>query len=937
MIDTAEILQSTTVAATAGQINNFFTGFSVVGGAGANTISLRGLGANRTLVLINGRRAGPAGVGGQIGPADLNTIPTGQMARIEILTDGASSIYGSDAVAGVINIITKTNQAGGDFQVHANLPFEAGGEQFNLQASHGWTSDKGYLSLGTQYTEIKALEFGDRDAFRCPQTREFYDPQLTSRADLIDPTTNDYKCIAGPDNQIMAARLTPQGLFSYTYQRSPTAVGGGGIVGCDEPGWLFVGDGGGTACSIGNLPLAARRQHIAQQNYYPKRFESRTAISPIRRTSLSAFAGYDLTSTLEVFGEFQFSRRQSSQTNWQQLFPNVKFDHPNYPLPKRHPLGNFTDYATVVTYVPALNAQKVDYTRAIAGIRGQLDFGRGFEWELAAQYSRSDADYTSNAIASDRLYATSGYHQGRDLPGEPLVLPGFASGDNLTEFAQTGCVTAWLRTASACPKGGVNWFSEALLSDGRFTAEEQAFLTVQNKGTTVYTHAYLEGLISGELFELPAGPASGAIGFQLRYEDLDDVPGIHSRDSNTWSQSSAGRTKGDDRIKEVFAELELPLLTNLRLANSLILNLSGRYSDYDSYGDSSTYKAGFNWSVTPQYRLRASYGTAFRAPALYELYLGDQSTFIAQTAIDPCVNWPSRLEQMVRDMCQAQGIPETYSALNIAGARVLSGGGAGKVKAETAKTLSLGFVWTPSFSKLNLALDYYKVAIKDQIARFGAASIVTGCYGFGGYQDTGLCDLFSRAPATAASPYQITQVRDSFINIASQTSEGLDLNLRYTEAFALGDLTLGARASYILDWTSQLASQQAPLNQLGRIGQPDWVANLSAQFAHKDWVFYWHADITPEHSNNSAPRSGTNLFGETVYYDTTADSTLYHTLSLAKTMDSWIVIAGINNVFDENAPWTSAVGGSRGAGNVPISSQYDYLGRRIFFTLKRRW
>jgi iron complex outermembrane receptor protein len=161
-VDTAQILQLSAVAANAQQINNYFTGFVTTGGPGANTLSLRGLGSDRTLFLIDGQRLGPAGVGGTVGPIDLNVIPESMIDRIEILKDGASSIYGSDAVAGVVNIITKTDQDGGQIHAFANPSQGGGGEIYQINGSWGKTFDKGYISVGFDYYRQDELKLSQR-------------------------------------------------------------------------------------------------------------------------------------------------------------------------------------------------------------------------------------------------------------------------------------------------------------------------------------------------------------------------------------------------------------------------------------------------------------------------------------------------------------------------------------------------------------------------------------------------------------------------------------------------------------------------------------------------------------------------------------------------------------------------------------------------------
>lgn len=910
MVDTTEILQSSTIAATSGQINNYFTGYVTTGGPGANTISLRGLGAQRTLVLLNGRRAGPAGVRGTVGPTDLNVIPSSLIERVEILTDGASSIYGSDAVAGVVNIITRTNRDGGDMSAYASVPFESGGEEYNISASRGWTYDRGYLSISADYFNRQALEFGDRDIFECPQLNYYYDANHLIRADLVDKETGKYKC-----NSTAAGLVT---LYNPSYQAidykpDASATLGGGLNGCDRNGWAqivaFTSGYGACAVTAANSNPAKRRFYAERTPAHDARYSSRTAVNPVERITLNLFTGYDLTANTEVFGELMYNRRESSTASFRQVWADLGFG-------PSHPFNPFKDMALAdpTILINSDTKQVVDYYRAVGGIRGKLDFGRGFDWELAAQYSRSDAVYGSTFIYKDRLYA--------------------AQGDD-------GCDESFLKTATACPTGGVDFFSVPVLRDGQFRQQDADFLFGYEEGTTVYEHAYIEGLISGELFDLPAGPLGAALGFQIRRESIDDTPGQQEITSNSWGMSAAGRTKGEETIREAFLEVEAPLLKNLPFIQELTMNVSGRLSDYDSYGDNTTYKIGLNWAINPEWRLRASKGTSFRSPALYELFLADQTSFLGQTAVDPCLNWANSTNPILQKNCAAAGVPDNLNAAGSPSATITTGGGAGVLEAETADSFSAGLVWTPSFADFNVALDYYKIEIENEVARFGAANIVRGCYLSENFPNEALCNLFTRASANASVPSErnrITAINDSYININRQLSEGLDLNVRYGHKFKTGDLTLSARASYILEWESQLRTASVPTNLNDRIGNPEWVANLTARYDHGDYTFNWSTDIVAESSNDHLYSSNTaNYLGETVYMNRTVDTYINHNVSIRKKMDKWTVQVGIRNLFDDTATFTSGSGGGRGAGNVPLSSQYDYLGRRGFISLTRSW
>ncbi len=203
---TTAALQGTGVTAGGSQINNAFGGFVTDGGPGANTISLRGLGATRTLVLLNGRRVAPAGTRGSVGSADLNIFPTAVVDRIEVLKDGASSIYGSDAVAGVINVITKKNIKGVTLEAQYNYPEDGGGEETRASATFGFVGDKGYFSGSLEVYDRKELTWGDRDWLKCQtdyrRTVTNGVPGAWGSADFIDPRTGQPKCytITGTGN-----------------------------------------------------------------------------------------------------------------------------------------------------------------------------------------------------------------------------------------------------------------------------------------------------------------------------------------------------------------------------------------------------------------------------------------------------------------------------------------------------------------------------------------------------------------------------------------------------------------------------------------------------------------------------------------------------------------------------------------------------------------
>ncbi|MFC0633395.1 TonB-dependent receptor domain-containing protein [Brevundimonas balnearis] len=961
LADTTEILQSSTAANTATQINNFFTGFVTTGGPGVNTVSLRGLGAQRTLILVNGRRAGPAGVRGTVGPFDLNTIPSSQIERVEILTDGASSIYGSDAVAGVINIITRSNQDGGNFEAFASVPEREGGEEYRISGSWGQTFSRGYFNVGADYYERKATLFGDRDWFDCPQDRVFADESLLVRRDVLE--NGEYKCDFVLNSIIRTQLAGSAGPVAVANRRDgdfifdPTATQGTGFTGCNIPGWRHVAGGFNSAatpgpdCSITASPTDVRRAAYSVYPLYNDRYSSRTAISPVKRYSITSFGGFDVTPRIEAFYELLLNRRESEQNSWRQLFPTVSPFHSDNPFggPFNGQTNTFNGgyYATPVALVDSINRQEVDYGRIVAGLRGDFDaFGKNWDWELAAQYSRSEGTYGGNFFYNDRVEATAGYYAlfGRDATGNFADLDGDGDIDATDRAprafgAATGnCDAAILISATDCPAGGIDWFSPEFLRDGVLPADQYNFISGYEEGLTTYDHMYIEGVVSGEPFTLPAGPVGAALGFQIRKEEIDDTPGPEQLRNNLWGSTSAGRTVGEDTIREVFAEVELPIVRDIPLVQAFTVNLSGRFSDYDSYGENSTYKVGLNWEITPEWRIRASNGTSFRAPALYELYLANQTSFIGQANIDPCRNWGTSTNQVLRDNCAAEGIPDDY-AVPGSSATVIAGGGVGLLDPETAEATSIGLIWTPSWIDLNIAIDYFDIQVDDQVAQFGAANILSACYTSENYPNEPLCTLFTRDRDPNSARYlQVLTVNNNYVNISQQKNQGLDINVRYNREFSFGDLQITGRVSHILDWTTQVFNSSVVTVNNSRVGSPETVGELNFRFDRGDWTVFYGIDYVGESDNDpffATPGNATTFLGEPVFVERGTEEYLTHAISVRKQMDDWTFQVGIQNVFDENPPYFGISSGSTVIGNTPLATQYDWNGRTGFVSISK--
>ncbi|MFM8376505.1 MAG: TonB-dependent receptor plug domain-containing protein, partial [Phenylobacterium sp.] len=457
------------------QVNNQLTGFVTTGGPGVNTINLRGLGSNRNLVLLNGRRVGPAGTRGTVGPVDLNVIPQSVVNRIEILKDGASSIYGSDAIAGVTNIITNDRIDGGEVQVYGNVGEQSGGETFRINGTWGKTFDRGYLNISADYYEQKVLRRQDRDDTACAADY------------LVDPATGqrvDYKNTEG-------------GTKCYNLFANTLRTGSFGDLVYTLPGITYPTAAQGNAGSNATIAVPAGFARSARAGFpltYPYAeqedplFGRASILSPVKRYTIYATAGIDLTPNIEGYTEVLLNRRESAQYGVRQFFPSLAtawvLGNPN------NPYGASLGSQLPIIPMKSDRAQTVDYARVLFGMKGDisgLGFLDGWSWDAFIQHSRSDADYGVDVIYNDRVLA--------------VTTSALACDQSRITISGGLCSTI---------PNGIPLTSQRVLA-GNFNAAESAFLFGYEVGNTVYEQTQFEASMTGDLFQLPAGGVSTAV------------------------------------------------------------------------------------------------------------------------------------------------------------------------------------------------------------------------------------------------------------------------------------------------------------------------------------------------------------------------------------------------------------------------------------------
>ena len=918
--DAAALLQSSTIASGSPQVNSLTsTAFVSNGGVGAQTISLRGLGANRTVFLLNGRRAGAAGTRGGVSSFDLNVLPESIIDHVDILKDGASSIYGSDAVAGVVNVVTKTKYNGGQLDVFGVKPGDAGGDQYRLSGSYGIAGDRAYFSVNVDYFTQAEQTYGQRSYTNCPQNYIF-NTATGKRADAVDPRTGKFACTQYPYDDIWLYDGTFTGLpgkLQYDYSGKTAALAPhnpvAGYPGAPA-GFYVVGDR--------SFPNDAG----LVDGYSP--LSNNQTLSP-NLTTTTAFlqGGYKISNDLEAYSEVLLDRRISATHGVRQFWTYLYTQDGGDPFSKGF-TGNYFLSPTPVTPKDS-SKQVVDFYRVLGGLRGNLPtLGvlKGWQWDSFVQYSRSVGTYGQDVILADAVYSSDGRSDFGTVGlahANPIPRPTASCVGYVTPISKRACVD-------------VNWLSPDFLA-GKYTAAEAGFLFDNEVGRTTYDQTTFEASANGDLFQLPAGAVGGAVGVHAQRDMIDDVPGKDTLAGNVWGQSSAGITKGSTSTREMFGEVTVPLLRDLPFAQRVGLDLSARGTTVDRHGSNETYKAGANWQITPEYRLRATYGTSFRAPALFESFLANQTSFVGERAIDPCNNWGANLaagliSQRIATNCAAQGVPSNFAGA--ASATVFTGGGS-HLKSETSTSYTIGAIWTPTFERLSVAVDYFNIEILNEVTTLGSANIVSGCLNSVTFPSDPLCSLFQRN-----STHQITNVFDNFINIATQKNTGIDLTVNYRHALPLDTrLTIDLQAT----WTTKNTTELLPGNTLdvnGTVGNPSFTSLANLRLDHGPYTLLWNVQWIGPSSDARYIGPAVSTDG-TEFYKVRTEPTVYHAVSIRREMNKWTAIFGIANLFDEHPPALSTVpiGGKQYStvGTSVVASQYDYLGRRVFVNLSKKF
>ncbi|GGD36871.1 TonB-dependent receptor plug domain-containing protein [Pseudoxanthomonas indica] len=695
---------------------------------GGQYVDLRNLGPQRTLVLIDGKRMGISSAG----YSDLASIPTSVVERIEVLTDGASAIYGSDAIAGVVNIITRKNVEGLEAGAYIGQYSRDGGKKQIYHAVFGSTGERGAFTMGAEYSKedmVMARDYAFSAASNGPRhpVPDMYNGKVrangwsatTEKGRLIDSAGKSWTLNPGGDSRNMADYHPTNPLTDYSNPNAQMAL----QTGMERRSFF----------ANGSYDINDKVKFVADALY-------------TQRETLQQIAGYPY----------------QSGPNGTPLSANSYFN----------PLGTQADFLRRTWEVPRQTRSELTTFRFSAGLQGSFEVGERI-WDWDASYMRNEntgtKTGTGNLLKSHVASA---------------VGPSFRDTDGVVRCGEAGKViagcTPWNPMLPYGQAGAGSLTSDAALRAYLFPVSHDTSKTI----TDVYS-----ANITGTLGSWQAGDIRMAAGLEHRKESASFNPDAMNQAGLTTDLAGAS-TSGSYSLNEAYLEFDVPLITDKTFAKELAIDVAGRYSDYSTFGNTFNSKFGVRWKPVDDVLIRGTYATGFRAPTVSDLYGGTTDTFDNLT--DPCDSsfGAARLNPAVATRCAAAGIPSDFRQEASGGVAAtgpgqqtnytFQSGSNPNLTPEESKSHNLGVVWSPSFVEgLNVSLDYWKIRIDNVITNESVTSILNQCYVLG---VGSACGRFTRAPANAKVPlkgYQVTSATRTLSNAGYKETAGYDLAVGY--------------------------------------------------------------------------------------------------------------------------------------------------------------
>ncbi len=899
LIDAADILQGSTTA-SGQQVDLTFQGFVLDNGPGASTINLRGLDPQRTLVLVNSRRMAPAGVEGAPTSPDLNLVPASLVQQYELLLDGASSIYGSDAVAGVVNAVLRKDFDGFEFETYSTVPTRDNGEEHLLSLTWGRNFDRGHVGVAVEYTESDPVTFDDRPwTSGCLRHAEIDETGRIRTLDISEQVNFGMKttdCVS----QSWVARVfqdDPRLGTGSIYYTPGYSNGGWKNFSEGSTPWFGVdGDGDGeTDLSYIDYSLNGKEQfrylypdfkQASVMSYGEYTFEGEMNLTPYYEVLWSERNVFNNTGAATIApdvpannpfnlcnpatengvdcGEAQsalytnpnvvkaFAERWGAFCAAQGLSPEnclVAFDF----VPG--PIGAVPTNPILAVQGDRNNADvNLWQGRLVVGATADLPFvnfagTRDWSMDVSLSYSKSSGTASRVGIRDDRLNLALGNYSSTDTPCQN------DTDEALADDAAVGCVPVNLFAPSLYPL-------DTLIGDFA-TAVERNYLMDSRDFKTEYEQTVLTGFVTGTAFDLPGGPVDIGIGLEWRKDEINSLPDHIAAQGLMYGYFSDGGAVGDKITKEAFFEAEFPILAGITLIEELTLNLSARLTDDEFYGSALTESVKLAYRPFSSLLVRSTYGTSYRAPNLREIFLQYQTGFL--TLFDPCLIPEAAIDELsggynpekdereaqVLENCRANGVDPTVANNNGNNSYdvELAETGSLDIDEETSRSWTAGFSWEQPFTnefEFAAGATYYNIEVRDTIVKPGGQFTIYDCY----LSLTGLspfCDNIRRDLSDPTKPF-IEFIDLAYANRDTDEVTGIDINATLSDTLTVFErpfeIHLDFAAHRLLEVYTFDDATGTPEEQFyeGEWQFPDWKYQIGVRVDWDKWRFSWQTN-----------------------------------------------------------------------------------------------
>lgn len=947
---------------------------------GAATINLRGLGTNRTLVLVDGRRAQPSSVALVV---DVNSIPAAAIDHVEVVTGGASAVYGADAIAGVVNFRLKQHFQGAELDAQTGITEQGDGMESRLSATLGtdFAEHRGNILTIFEWSKRNAVYQSNRDFY----TNSWSDPFSNSAmAQLF--SFNDYNPAGN-----LPSKAAVNSIFGNIGVPNTTAFW------FNTDGTLFKNSfvaGNPAASTAGfdsTLPPNTSRQAY-QNNILNQHFSSSYVSSPMTRYSLFSKVNYNLTDDITAFFQGNFAENNvssltlatPSRSSWvitlpwcsdQTLAagtnPTCAATRANHPVPtqlatllnsRTNPDANWTLESTLFYLGPRIASITTNVFQVTAGLDGALPF-KDWTWEAYVQHGETSIDDNmESGFASVQRYGNvlNAPSNGTNLPA------GYGAG-----YTSSG-LSAGLGAQVNCTSG------LPVFSASAFTPSQDCInaISLDPNTRTHIQQDVVELTAQGGIFDLPAGELRGSLGLDWR-RDFGVFSPDPDLDSNSVYETVAGNfttaaAQGATEVKEAYGELLVPLLKDLPAMKSVNLELGERFSEYNTAGNTSTWKALLNWAPVSFLTFRGGLQYAVRSPNIAELFIGNSEAAVTFPYGDPCAGanttapWgnvasnPNRAK--VQALCGAIigkfdpsspyfVDPSTYpggSGSFLASENEIIRGNS-NLKPEKAHTVTIGTVFRSPFDSAALrsitaTVDYYKINMTDTIGVIDSVTVYQNCFNYNGVSNpnydpnNAFCQLIGRQTTNGGRAYTTAL----YSNLGTLKTSGLDYTFNWRAGLAdmfghnlPGTLGFNVSGTWLMSFKQQTAPSAAIVELAGTGGTAGssyfsyrTLTGLSYSVGPATVELQWTHLPTIENTIQASQPNTTiqparqyNLFNLSAGYEFSPNISM---------------LFGVDNLLDRQPPVVGAQPGVTDGAGSTNPSVYDVLGRRYYLSVKAK-